>query len=75
MLGALTAAVDRRIARVIVSRARRRWLALRLVPAAWIQPVVKPAATGIRRELSRTAVTVVAIAGPVFAVLLLLGGL
>jgi hypothetical protein len=73
MLRALGASVDRRIANAIVTRARRRWLPLRLIPAAWIRPLAKPAATLIRRELSRTAVTTIAIAGALIAVLLLGG--
>lgn len=74
MLSALGASLDRRIATAIVASARRRWRPLRLLPAAWIQPLVKPAATLIRRELSRTAIRTVAIAGALIALLLVLGG-
>jgi hypothetical protein len=75
MLRTLGATVDRRIANAIANTARRRWPPLRLVPVAWIRPLVKPAATHLRRELSRTAVTTMAIAGVPATVLLVLGGL
>ncbi len=74
MLSALAAAVDRRITNAIVARAQRRWLALGVVPVAWLRPLVKPAATQIRREISRTAGTTVAIVGVLVALLVLLGG-
>jgi hypothetical protein len=73
MLNALAAPLDRLIANAIVSRARRRWLPLRLVPAAWMRPFVKPAATLIRRELSRSAATAVVTAGVLLTVVVLAG--
>jgi hypothetical protein len=75
MLSALGASVDRRIANAIIVRARRRWLPLRLLPATCMRPLVKPAATLVRRKLVRTAARTTAIAGLLGAALLLLGGL
>ncbi|HEY3727430.1 MAG TPA: hypothetical protein VGL51_09670 [Solirubrobacteraceae bacterium] len=74
MLSALSASVDRLIADAILARAQRRWLPLRLVPAAWIRPLVKPTATLIRREISRAAATTAAIVGVLVAFLLLISG-
>jgi hypothetical protein len=73
VLSVLGASVDRWIANAIVARARRRWLLARLVPATCIRPLVNPAATVIRRRLSRAAVTTMATAGFLIAVLLLVG--
>jgi hypothetical protein len=73
VLSALGACVDRRIATVILARARRRWPLLRFVPATWIRPLVVPAATLARREFSRAAATTLVLAGALIA-LLLLGG-
>jgi hypothetical protein len=73
MLSALGARVDRLIANEIVTRARRRWPPLRLIPAAWIRPLVRPAAGLIRRELSQTALLTMAMAGVLIAVLVLGG--
>jgi hypothetical protein len=61
MLSALGASVDRRIANAILARARRRWLPLRLVPATLIRPLALPAATVIRRQVSRTALALIAV--------------
>jgi hypothetical protein len=74
MLNALGASVDRRIANAILARVQRRWLPLRLVPAAWIRPLVKPAATLIRRQITRTAATALATVGVLVALVLLVGG-
>ncbi len=70
MLSALSTTLDRWIANVIVARARRRWLPLRLVPAAWIRPLVRPSATLIRREVSRTVATTAAVGAFVIVLLL-----
>jgi hypothetical protein len=74
MFSALRASVDRRIADAIVNSARRRWPPLRLVPAAWIRPLAKPAATHVRRELWRAALPT-AVVGVLIAGLLVAGGL
>lgn len=73
MLSALSTTLDRWIANVIVAHARRRWLPLRLVPAAWIRPLVRPSATLIRREISRTVATTVAVGAFVIVLLLSVG--
>jgi hypothetical protein len=53
MPNALITRIDRRLANAIIARGRRRWPLLRLVPASVIRPLVTPAATTIRRDLSR----------------------
>ena len=74
MLSALAAFVDRRITNAILPRARRRSRLLGILPSAWLRPLVRPAATQIRHEMSRTAGTTVAIVGVLVAILLLVGG-
>jgi hypothetical protein len=71
MLSPLGTSLDRWIANAILTRARRRWVPLRLVPARWIRPLVTPTATLIRRELTRTALTTAALAGAAAALLVL----
>jgi hypothetical protein len=48
-------AVDAQLATLIVALACRRWPALRLMPAGWIRPAVRPAAIRLRRLLSAAA--------------------
>jgi hypothetical protein len=48
-------ALDRRIATLILLQARRRWPLLSLVPAPWMRPLLAPAATRVRRSLTRAA--------------------
>jgi hypothetical protein len=74
MLSALGASVDRRIANAILARARRRWFPLRLVPATWIRPLVQPAATLIRRQVSRTVATTAATVAVLVALVLIVVG-
>ncbi|MGZ6695739.1 MAG: hypothetical protein ACXVFL_08850 [Solirubrobacteraceae bacterium] len=52
MSSGLSAAIDSRLEDLIVAWARRRWPALRLVPAPWIRPAVAPTALRLRRSLS-----------------------
>jgi hypothetical protein len=52
----LGAAIDRRVADVIVAGARRNWPLLTLVPRAWVRPVVLPTARRLRRSLARSVV-------------------
>jgi hypothetical protein len=73
VLSVLRGSFDRWIANAIVRRAQRRWLPLRLLPATWLRPLVKPSATLIRGELSRIAVRTTAFAGVLVSALLLLG--
>jgi hypothetical protein len=49
----VSSAIDRRLEDLIVTWARRRWPALRLLPASWIRPAVVPAALRLRRALLR----------------------
>ena len=74
MLSALATFVDRRITNAILARAKRRSRLLGILPAAWLRPLVRPAATQIRHEISRTAAATVAIVGVLIAILLLVGG-
>jgi hypothetical protein len=74
MLKVLGAWVDWRIANAILARAESRWPPLRLVPAAWMRPLLTPAATRIRREVSRTAASTMAVVGLLVALVLLVGG-
>jgi hypothetical protein len=66
-------ALDRRVTALVITRLRRNWPVLRLVPAACIRPVSAPAATLVRRELSRDAIALAAIAGIVVAAMTLAG--
>jgi hypothetical protein len=74
MLTGLLTSVDRRIANAIIARARRRWPLLQFVPSTMIRPLLRPGATIVRRELSRTVVTRIVPAGAVALLLLLLTG-
>jgi hypothetical protein len=74
MLKALGASVDRRIANAILARAERRWPPLRLVPVAWMRPLLKPAGTLIRREVAWTAAPMIAVVGLLVALVLLGAG-
>jgi hypothetical protein len=74
MLTGFVTSVDRRIANAIIARARRRWPLLQFVPSTMIRPLLRPGATIVRRELSRTVVTRIVPAGAVALLLLLLTG-
>lgn len=69
MRNRVTAAIDAQLADLIVSLARRRWPALRLMPAVWIRPAVTPAAIRLRRTLSAAALILGAATGLIVAVL------
>jgi hypothetical protein len=56
MRSELGAAIDWRLAGLIIIRLRRSWLLLRLVPASWMFPIVALGARRLRRWLSRGAV-------------------
>jgi hypothetical protein len=75
MFRAVAVRVDRRIANAILVRARRRWPVLRIVPAALIRPLIAPATTLLRRELSRRTATAVGVLGGLTLLLLLVGAL
>jgi hypothetical protein len=69
MRSELDAAVDRRLAELIIVRLRRSWPLLNLVPAACIVPIVVPAARRLRRSLFRSAVAVAVFAGALIAII------
>ena len=56
-------ALDRRIASVILLRARRRWPLLSFVPEPCVRPLLAPLATRLRRSLMRAAVAVAVVTG------------
>jgi hypothetical protein len=63
VLRVLFARVDRRIADLMLARARRRWPLLRLVPRTCVRQLILPAATLARQDVLRVAVLVVLLAG------------
>src|SRR3954471_16056693 len=71
MPSGLSAAIDRRLEDLIVVWARRRWPALRLVPARWIRPAVAPTAVRLRRSLSRGLLAAAMPVGIILALLIL----
>jgi hypothetical protein len=70
MHGGLSAAIDRGLADLIVVWARRRWPALRFVPARWLRPAVAPTAVRLRRSLCGAVLVAAMPVGIVFGVLL-----
>jgi hypothetical protein len=71
VLTVFSSRVDRRIADVMLARARRRWPLLRLVPRTCALELLLPAAARARRDLARVVVLAAMLAG---AVLLLIPG-
>lgn len=59
----LGAAIDRRLAELIILRLRRSRPLLKLLPASWIHPIVAPGARRLRHSLARGAVAVAVCAG------------
>ena len=55
MRSRINAAIDTQLADLIVAWTRRRWPALRLMPARLIMPAVRPAAIRLRRVLTAAA--------------------
>lgn len=64
----VSAAIEMRLADLMVATARRRWPALRLVPARWI-PAIRPAAMRLRLLLSAAALILAAMVSLLLAVL------
>lgn len=56
MRAELTAAVDRRLASLIRTRARRNSLWVRLLPARWLEPMVAPRIRRLRIRLTFAAI-------------------
>jgi hypothetical protein len=69
MRGRVSAAVDTQLADLIVVLACRRWPALRLMPARWIRPAVRPAAIRLRRLLFAAALMSSVTVGLIIALL------
>jgi hypothetical protein len=65
MRSELGAAIDRRLAEVIIAKLRRERPLLKLMPTSWVCPIVAPAARRLRRSLSRGAVALAACASTV----------
>ncbi len=60
MRNRVTVAIDAQLAKLIVVLARRKWPALRLMPARWIRLAVTPGAIRVRRALSAAALILAA---------------
>jgi hypothetical protein len=72
VLTVLSARVDRRIADLMLARARRRWPLLRLLPRRCARQLILPAATVARQDVVRVVVLAASLAG---ALLLLILGI
>ncbi|MGZ4249256.1 MAG: hypothetical protein ACXVUE_13250 [Solirubrobacteraceae bacterium] len=72
MLRLLFARVDRRIADLMLARARRRWPLLRLVPRTCVRQVILPAATVARRDVLRGVGIAASFAGTLLVLILAL---
>jgi hypothetical protein len=55
MRSELGAAIDRRLAELIITKLRRERPLLKLMPTSWVCPIVAPKARRLRRSLSRGA--------------------
>jgi hypothetical protein len=71
VLATLSTRVDRRIADLMLARARRRWPLLRLLPRTCARQLILPTATLARQDLVRVVVLAALFAG---ALLLLIAG-
>jgi hypothetical protein len=72
MRSAMGAAIDDWLEELIVAWGRRRWPVLRLVPAQWIRPAIKPAVVRLRRSLSRGALVLAVPVGTILALFILM---
>jgi hypothetical protein len=66
----LSARVDRRIADLMLARARRRWPLLRLLPRTCARHLILPAATLARQDAVRIVVLAASFAGAVLLLIL-----
>jgi hypothetical protein len=71
MVSGLRAAIDGRLEDLIVAWARRRWPALRLVPARWLRPAAAPMALRLRLVLSRAALSAAVPLGVILTLMIL----
>lgn len=62
--------MDRRIADLMLARARRRWPLLRLVPRTCVRQVILPAATVARQEVLCVVVLAALFAGMLLVLIL-----
>ena len=67
----VNAAIDTRLADLMVALACRRWSALRVVPRRWLRPALRPAAVRLRRGISAAALLVAATGGVIIALLVI----
>jgi len=65
-------AIDSWLEELIVTWVRRQSPVLRLVPARWIRPVIKPTVLRLRRSISRGAVALAVPVGTILAALILM---
>jgi hypothetical protein len=71
MLSGVVAVIDSWLGGLVVRSVRRQRPVLRLVPARWIRPVVKPTAVRLRRSLTRGALTLAVAAGIITLLILM----
>jgi len=72
MRSGVGAAIDSRLEELVVTWVRRQSPVLRLVPARWIRPVIKPAVVRLRRSLSRGALALAVPVGTILTLLILM---
>ncbi len=65
-------AIDSWLEELIVTWVRWQWPALRLVPARWIRPVIKPTVVRLRRVISRGALVLAVLVGTILTLLILM---
>ena len=70
MVTPLSARVDRRIADLMLERARRRWPLLRLLPRTCARQLILPAATLARQDVVRVVVLAALFAGALLLLIL-----
>ena len=70
MVTPLSARVDRRIADLMLERARRRWPLLRLLPRTCARQLILPAATLARQDVVRVVVPAALFAGALLLLIL-----
>ncbi len=65
-------AIDSWLEELVIAWVRRQSPVLRLVPARWIRPVIKPTVPRLRRSLSRGAVALAVPLGTILTLLILM---
>jgi hypothetical protein len=69
VLRVVFARVDRRIADLMLARARRRWPLLRLLPRTCVRPLILPTATVARQDMVRIVLLAALLAGALLVLL------